>query len=61
MELQTKDYDDMELDIYIDQYLDGLLSEADMDEFETRCLEDKYFSQKVREREQLRENVAACL
>jgi len=61
MELQPKDYDDIELDVYIDQYLDGLLSEIDMDAFETKILEDKSLFQKVQQRKQLREQVTTVI
>lgn len=46
---------------YIDKYLDGLLSEEEVDEFEIRCLEDKAFFQKVRQRELLREQVDSVI
>ena len=50
-----------ELDVYIDKYLDGVLSETDTDEFETKCLEDKSFFQQVQAREQLREKVVKII
>jgi len=61
MEQETKNLATMDSDNYIDKYLDGLLSEEEMDEFETRCLEDKYFFHKVAERKRLREKVTQVI
>ena len=58
MKEATKNLANMDTESYIDNYLDGLLSEQDSDEFETRCLEDKNFFCQVAERERLREQVA---
>jgi hypothetical protein len=49
--------DNTELFVYIDKYLDRLLSEDETDEFEAKCLEDKNFFQIVQERERLRQTV----
>jgi hypothetical protein len=49
--------DDPELGVYIDKYLDGLLSEEETDEFEAKCLGDKNFFQIVQQRERLRQTV----
>lgn len=61
MELKDKQLSDAELNDYIDKYLDGLLSEDEMDEFETKCLEDKSFFEKVRERELFTQKVAEVI
>ena len=47
----------MNLENYIDQYLDGLLSEEENDRFETKCLEDKAFFAKVRAQKAFRAKV----
>jgi len=58
---RAKNMDNMNREEYIDKYLDGLLSDKEANEFETKCLEDKSFFQQVHEREQLREKVAEVI
>jgi len=57
----TKNLANMDTENYIDNYLDGLLSEEKKDEFETRCLDDKLFFRQVAERAQLRGKVTQVI
>lgn len=61
MKEATKNLANMDTENYIDNYLDGLLSEEKKDEFETRCLDDKLFFRQVAERAQLRGKVTQVI
>ncbi len=46
---------------FIDQYLDGTLSEVEIDEFETKCLEDRTFFQQVQARARFRKQIESVV